>query len=396
MRASYMLGKSWKIFLGILLSLNLSFAACSKMQGPSEESGKGVVEAPPVDPCEQPENLNNILCQWVATEANSSGSKMTLDYDSAGRPTRFTTYDGSGNKTDLTELLYNNSGLTNRTSYSQPTPLPSGNFSVIDTQTNDYNSDGTLDKIEILHKINGILDTTTTDSFDYHVPGKVFITIKYNDGGGNFKSGSFMIVTKDNGDKVKLLEAKSYDNAFNVTNVSNMSLTRNSKTGRLSDTVNTSQYCKINQCTGNNASGNNTTIDPIDPTKATLVETGHLDFDDQDRMIGFTQSTDGDQNSNPPVPPDNKPDYTMKCALGYEIQSQDNIAFKHPIMNLMDATGYFGFGFDIFTVKDLFSTFSWTTEIPGKPTPSPSVQTLKWMRVWQAIPGGQPPGGSNP
>jgi hypothetical protein len=396
MSASYIEGKSWKIFLGILLGLSLNFAACSKVQGPSEEGSKGVVEAPPVDPCEQPENLNNILCQWVATEMNIPGSKWSIDYDSGGKPTRFTAHDASGNKTTITDVVYNKDGLSNMMSYSNPSPAPSGNFIEISTQTHFYNSDGSISKIEADRKTNGVVDSTSESIFDYTTPGKTKVTVTETGGtlNPNTTGKNFKTITKDNG-KLKFLDEKRETfsgNQFNVVDLESGSFEYDTKTGRLLSMVQKSQDCSLKTCTGNNKDPNIATLDPIDPT---LVMTSTMTYDDQNRAISFTQTTDGDTTPTHIVPPDNIPDSTYACDLKYEIQSQDDIAFKHPIMNIIDSSGLTGLGLDIFSIKDLFSTFACTSTAGGQSSPPENI-TFKWMRLWEVLPGGQPPGGSNP
>jgi hypothetical protein len=399
MSASYIQSKSWKIFLGILLSLSLNFAACSKMQGPSEEGSKGVVEAPPVDPCEQQENVNNILCQWVATEMTSSGSKMSLDYDSEGRPSRFITYDASGNKTNVADLVYSNYGLSNSTSFSQPTPAPSGNFTVINTQSNFYNADGSINKIEAERKTNGVVDSTSKKLFDYNTLGKVNITDAETGGtpNPNTTGGYLQIITKDSNGKIKSIDTKreTFSNNVNqVTSLESMNFDYDAKTGRLTTMVNKTQDCSKSTCSSNNLDPNKATLDPIVPTQ---VMTSTMFYDDQNRAISFTQINDGDTSKTPIVPPDGTPDSTQTCDLKYEIQTQANIAFKHPIMNFIDASGGLtGLGFELFSIKDLFSTFSCNTTVGGQTTNQGNAMTFKWVRFWQVLPGGQPPGGSNP
>jgi hypothetical protein len=403
MRASYMLGKSWKIFLGILLSLSLSFAACSKMQGPSEESGKGVVEAPPVDPCEQPENLNNVLCQWVAAEMDmqyagpgAGQMKMLFEYDpnGEGRPSRITSLDSSGNKASVIDLLYNNFGISIRTTYSNPHTPGHDDFTKIETQTFNYNSDGTLDKIETIDKENGIVQSTTDYSFDYSTPGKVNITEQDKDSLSVVSGGSFQILTKDNNGKIKSMSTKTINSTPQVTSVTIMTLDYDTKSGRLSKMVGTAQDCLKLACIGNNMDKNTATVDPI--TTPTQVQTIDLTFDDQSRGIKYISSYDGDPSKSPIVPPDGTPDSIQEFDMKYEIQSQANIAYKNPIMNLIEVTGGAVMsGLDLFSVKDLFSSASSST-ITGSQSTSSTAMTFKWMRFWQVIPGGQAPGGSNP
>ena len=95
-----------KRFLITILTLGLSIAACTQGQGPAETPDKvtvaGADAPPPEDVCEKPENLENILCQWVMTEMEmgQGTDKVTYKYlfDPEGRFVQITALDSQGHR----------------------------------------------------------------------------------------------------------------------------------------------------------------------------------------------------------------------------------------------------------------------------------------------------------
>jgi YD repeat-containing protein len=398
MSASYIEGKSWKIFLGMLLSLSLSFAACSKVQGPSEEGSKGVVEAPPVDPCEQPENLNNILCQWVATEIKTGGETSALQYDDKGRITQMAIHDDKGQTEMMGTLTYNDQGLWKAVSNTQPDPPDSKNFTEIDTATYTYDTQTGLIKNIVTDRTKNGAPNGRTEVVYTTMPNGVdlgILTVEKDSSLQPIKQHTKIITKDPTSGKVLSVDEKEAPPTMGAP-PEDWSITKfhyYPDTGRLERMERSEQNCLAKSCM--DPANNALLLANIAPTKVMVYEFSH---DDNDRISGTTTTSDGevDSSSTPPKIKSNPgdppvPDSTNVCEVKYEIQTQAKIARVHPVTFFMMTLG--GMGFDVgFNERDIFTSISCNTTGQS----SSENTSFKWARLWQVIPGGQPPGGSNP
>jgi hypothetical protein len=110
------------------------------------------------------------------------------------------------------------------------------------------------------------------------------------------------------------------------------------------------------------------------PTDISETEFFH---DDQGRETGYkitiTQGSGGDYN----------------CEMTYELDTRAKIAGIHPLEYMLNtfAPVPINLGVDD---RDIFS--SWDCTLGGQPFQDVD---FKWVRLWEALPEGQPPGGAD-
>jgi hypothetical protein len=363
----------------IFFFLNLGFTACTQGQGPTGEAPQGAPKVtlagadttPPVDVCENPENLDNILCQWVAQEmeVNDSAGKRTyqMSYDSEARIIQLITVGQGGHHDNITTLTYNDNSLLGWMLYSDADPPESEYYTTVTSGSYFYNDHGLLEKKTSDLKKGGATQTSTRWTFTYPQPNKVENYAITEDGAHTVTGIIYETITKDSAsgklltDEVKYSTDPRLYGAIDTWAVQTYQY--NTQTGRLDKITYQSQDCKTTACVFTS---------PI--VSAVHMET-RFSYDGKGRFKGFTAYDSGG------IP-------NKSCETSYEIQTQGKMAGPHPqdfILNVFFPTQ---FSLDL-NDRDIFST--WNCETGGQPSEE---NKFKWVRLWQALPEGKPPGGS--
>lgn len=361
------------------------FSACTQGQGPEGKVTTAGAEAAP-DVCEKPENLDNVLCQWVASElkmASPTGeiANLQIFYDETGSPYRITGTDGQGKKT-IMNFSYNDYGLWKVVTYSEPDPPESENFTKEKTQTTNYNSDGSIQTRISEVKVNGQPQSSEEKYYFYVVPNVIATVFK--DGAGNPTSGMQELINKDpNSGKVSSIEeTKGPVVGMSITSREHWSISNfgyDFDTGLLRRIEKDSQNCLV---------PNRPCGQTLDPNVITIED---ISYDDQGRPSKFHMSTEGEVDSNnqivslPHDPPD--PDQESECDFKYELQTQAKLAKMNPLGIFLMLVPMPGWNLN-FNDQSLFTQFSCGPVGASEPQ---MVMTPHWVRLWEALPEGQPP-----
>lgn len=379
--------KKTKILLGFLLTLALAIGSCTQGKD-GEQAGEGVdftTEAPSVNNCEKPENLNNILCHWVATKMTTKAINFELQYDEQGRIEHMAGKDPNGHTIMKGDLTYNQYGLWQFVSYSNPNPPDSENYTQVETRTTYYNPQGKVEDVISETKVNGSYDSGYVMEFSNN---GLEVETTHLDNNQNNTNKETRITTLDpQTGKIKTVEEKEVD----TQSGDDLKWTFREfeyvpDTGRLWKMTAKHQNCRVKACGG--------MADPaqMDPTNIEVVE---LKYDEEGRLKDWIQTSEGELNYsvNPPTilsdvgdPP--VPDKTASCVLSYDIETKAPIAKEHPIQFLMSSLGQSGFDL-LFNEKDIFSKYTCPTSLSNQPGLD---MEIHWVRLWEALPEGKEPG----
>lgn len=386
-----------RIGFSALFILSLAFSACTQGQGPGQPdkvtvAGTEGAPAPtPVDVCEKPENLDNILCQWVATKMSypdSSAKKEQADlfYDSEGRLIRIDVKEGD--KAGMLALFtYNEFGLWKVDLYSEADPA-TGNFTKQQTRTTTYN----LQTKEIKDVIDETRKNGTLQTIEEHIYASSplgILTVKKDvsvDPTMNPIGVEIKYITKDSNTN-QITQISEYDALpqmgapplmWKVTDYSY------NAQGRLEKTEEKTQDCQITPCSAY--------PNPVNTPHA--IDTSEFEFDSQNRLLQNTQTSQGafDFQTHAiltPVTDPVDPSKIQVCDATYEIQTEAKIAGKHPIDYLIGGFETTGFG-NLFGDRDIFTTFG--CHASNQPMNPDNTAQVKWVRLWEALPEGKPPG----
>ena len=363
------------------LSLMFCFASCTKGQD-SDPGTEGTITAggseAQEDVCEKPENLDNILCQWVASEMTVSfgpqTAQMLFTYDEKGRLTEFSGTQGGMNMGVFT-VRYNENGLWKTYNYSAPNPPESKDWTIEEITTYNYNDEGKLESVNgVTNDGNGVRQKSSNTIYQYFPQQNLRTenTSELDQSYNTTYSTNKTIHTDPNSGNTDWIEIKEgIPGMFGGTL---KHWTKNEyqyypQLGRMMVWYKESQMCEVLPCGAD-----------LQPTQAAQYT---YEYDNLGRMKALTVETDGDPWANPVVPVDGTYEEKYTCEITYEIQTQAEIAGKHPLKNFADIQNMTSFDLG-YNTKDIFSSLSCQN----------TSFSLKWVRLWEALPGGQPPGGA--
>lgn len=395
--------KTWG-FLPVFIFLILFFTSCTQgQQGPGSREGvstegtetiRGGTEAlPGAGSCDTPENANNVLCQWVATElvgkqGDTPIRKVLIAYYDTGWPKEVTDIDQNGNKKSIHQIYYDNNLVLEKT-VAQESPDPgTDNFTRVVTKIIKYNPNGSIDKVTTEKKDNTgtQLFRTTEASYSYPSNSQMDVATNIMDDPGVVTSKSHSTTLKDpSSGKINSIETKvesSNGSGGFILETWYLDSYTYDPNGRIDKLAKSKQECSSSLISGGCQSS----------IQATELKTYDYDYDGQGRVSQFTASSDGD-SYNPSIGvPDNQIETSLAFAMNYDPALPGKIARQHPLEILLtvDPESPFGQGFND---RDLFSSFSGQMAGAGIPANYPSLtMTVKWSRLWEVLPGGRPPG----
>jgi hypothetical protein len=371
----------------ILMTFCLGFTACTQGQGPGEPAKVTTAGAQaPVDTCENPENINNSLCQWVVKEIGSSSptsdqTKIVFTYDDQGRISQLAAFDKEGKKDSYADFTYDHLGYSKVEFFSEPNPKGSENFSQKMTKTVLHNpQDGSI------ASINWVAGTLSNGQFTevssrvstfVYSGSKLTVTTIYYDAQKKITNATVSEVQKDGEGRIESIIGKEGDwngtviDPLNTWVVEKVSYTA---TGRLDKWEKQIEYCST-------PAGCDTTA-AIVPNE---IDMNGYTYDDQDRMTRFFQTKDGGYNSTP----DNSIDGSNEFDFSYDSSKKEKIAGEHPFSIIfgVQVQPYFGeYGFNNL---DIFSTL--IGQENGQPSKDGPVH-FDWVRLWEVLPEGKAPG----
>lgn len=356
------------------LTLVFCFASCTKGQdtdlGTEGNITTGGTEAEAEDVCEKPENLDNILCQWVATEMDPGYGKMTLQYNSQGRVILAEGYDLDGVKLSTTSLVYNDYGVWKISLHQDPNPPGSQNYQSEQRVDFEYYEGSGRVKSKKMERYSGGSKQSSMEwqYSDLQSNNTVSGVFGQKDGAGNLQQLGVTLITYDPGTgKIKSVDRRLSDGNTmnNPASWTQDSYHYDSQTGRLNLMISKTQNCAVTPCSFGGT---------FSPTDSYETEFFH---DDQGRETGYeAKTTKG-----------NKPDTT--CEMTYEIETQAKIAGIHPLEFMINTFAPIPLNLGV-NDRDIFS--SWDCSLAGQPLQEID---FKWVRLWEALPEGQPPGGAD-
>jgi hypothetical protein len=403
---AFILNRYLKNIFPALLVLCLGFTACTQgQQGANEGNGKvvgGGSEASPQGPstpqgtaaaggsedvCEKPENVNDILCQWVAPEFKIEvGGKLVstvkVEYDQEGWPTRLMTYDDQNNMIGVMAFFYNDFGVSKTLYLVTPDPVGSKNFTTDENTTYSYNSDGTLHSIHAVINIKGALDSSLDTTFQYFPQSSQMMSSEVWKDATNTTTRA---CNKTNQRDFTTGFIQSTDEKCGLPGMMGGSLetwsittnTPDPNTGRLKSSNEKRQDCLV----------------PGQPCGTTLVPTSitnyEVIFDAEERTLQYLGNTDGavDLQTHAIITPVGQPPSSSEeCDFTYDLKTQAKVAKKNPLGLYLMVAPMEGMNIT-FGDRDYFATFLCKF---GNVTQM--VMTPKWVRLWEVLPLGKPPG----
>lgn len=373
----------FKKFLSLPL-LCLAFGCGgSGTQGTAEAPADSASKASTAEFCERSENLDNVLCKWVATEFTveypSGGAKMGIVSDSAGRLAKMLGYMNPKdlkNPTSVVTRAYEGDNIRFQEGLSNPDPNDPSKFLDTTTTTYSYNSDGKIEKSTEEYKSKGVLSSTYTTEYFYGGNAKGFDVFSVETGKDSTGAVTSLMnhgFQKDKATGRTLVhETKRLDPGNStVNNWTIDTFSYDPVTGRLKSYVSQDQDCLKAAC-----------VSSIVPQ---TIKTTRIFHDDAGRAIKILSEDDGDIKSN--TPPNGVVDSTYACEFEYGNASAAPYAYLHPLMSFASLGVPTGFE-DAFTVKDTFTVF----KCPGTQPNSNMTMTFVQKRLWEALGVANPAG----
>lgn len=366
-----------KKYFAILL-LATGMAACTQGPGTKEAPDKVTVAGgetpteggPTEDVCEKEENLNNILCKWVATEIQIQYPNYTAiqkyGYDSEGRIERMTGTDQNGAKHGVGTLVYNDKGVQVIQYFSEPNPPGTEQWtSEWKINFEYYDQPGRVKSKIVEIKKNGVKQSSYQSGYT-PLQGNIVdsVTAMYGPSstpvGIAYERATYDPVTL----KVQSTDKKNYGaNLSSPTSWEQFTFQYDTGTGRLDKLITKTQDCTVNPC--NNFQG------PFNPSHISDLD---FHFDDKGRETGYTwEDIHGGTEEG-------------SCEMSYDFETKAKIVNIHPLEFMINT-----FAPIVITLgvndQDIFS--SWVCSRGGQVE---NDARFKWARLWEVLPGGRPPG----